>query len=619
MTHVSHGAIQSQLGAIMDVLTKAAVAEILQLFDDGSAVMRLEISRHQSENADLKRRLVEVKAQLRSVQIRLKANDSVVRQDWTASFRTERPDLNHRDSHTSPGLPMEDKCIVVEDQHPPDLMQIKEERLEEEMWNEEELDSMKYESASSTTHAPTAANVFPQHTYSASQQQQQLPSAQTWPTCGSEPYPPPHPNQQHMQPSDAFPPRPGQDTNHPQASNVNMSSVHLTYPSQQQHQQSSNVTYIETSHYGDTQPHAGPSIPIQATRQFADTSPQAQSAQQQQQQQQQQQTQSFGSNLGRTFAGNVSSTGPRTHTTNATSRNALCRNAASTNPTGRSLSNSHPIGGLASNSHTIGGSAPSNSHPIGQNQDDDIIEIEDFDAVAMKAEEGIRLDEEEDEGRLALANGVGSGAGLGRRPHQEGEEQHEGAEHELLWGPMTDSEGGLDMEEDEEGDNHSDQSLDELLMYEDPDQTTAGASQHPPHLHPRPKVGRPSNSEILEQQQQQYPAGHLHMCSICKRGFTTLPYLRKHLRSHSGERPFTCTICYKHFLCSSHLNIHLRTHTGERPYQCNTCGKCFTQQSSLKTHQSVHSGLRPYSCPHCGKSYTLQHHLKRHMATHDRS
>lgn len=75
MTHVSHGAIQSQLGAIMDVLTKAAVAEILQLFDDGSAVMRLEISRHQSENADLKRKLVEVKAQLRSVQIRLKASE----------------------------------------------------------------------------------------------------------------------------------------------------------------------------------------------------------------------------------------------------------------------------------------------------------------------------------------------------------------------------------------------------------------------------------------------------------------------------------------------------------------------------------------------------------------
>ncbi|KAI1902039.1 hypothetical protein AGOR_G00040610 [Albula goreensis] len=46
-----------ELVAIMEVLTKAAVAEICQLVDDGYAVLRLEISRSRRENEDLKRQL----------------------------------------------------------------------------------------------------------------------------------------------------------------------------------------------------------------------------------------------------------------------------------------------------------------------------------------------------------------------------------------------------------------------------------------------------------------------------------------------------------------------------------------------------------------------------------
>lgn len=41
----------------MDVLAKAAVADICKLVDDGYAVLRLEISRRQKENQTLKKRL----------------------------------------------------------------------------------------------------------------------------------------------------------------------------------------------------------------------------------------------------------------------------------------------------------------------------------------------------------------------------------------------------------------------------------------------------------------------------------------------------------------------------------------------------------------------------------
>lgn len=49
---------QTQLSSIMEVLVKAAVAEISKLVDDKCAFLHLEISRRQSENDALKRKLL---------------------------------------------------------------------------------------------------------------------------------------------------------------------------------------------------------------------------------------------------------------------------------------------------------------------------------------------------------------------------------------------------------------------------------------------------------------------------------------------------------------------------------------------------------------------------------
>ncbi len=47
----------SQVAAIMDVLAKAAVAEITKLVEDGTVVLRLEMCRRDSEIQELKRSL----------------------------------------------------------------------------------------------------------------------------------------------------------------------------------------------------------------------------------------------------------------------------------------------------------------------------------------------------------------------------------------------------------------------------------------------------------------------------------------------------------------------------------------------------------------------------------
>uniref|UniRef100_UPI0037E75DC9 zinc finger protein 721-like n=1 Tax=Semicossyphus pulcher TaxID=241346 RepID=UPI0037E75DC9 len=119
-------------------------------------------------------------------------------------------------------------------------------------------------------------------------------------------------------------------------------------------------------------------------------------------------------------------------------------------------------------------------------------------------------------------------------------------------------------------------------------------------------------SKKCDQSENEKPPS-LHSCSVCGKDFPYASKLQRHLRTHSGERPFPCSMCEKRFPEKGLLMIHERVHTGEKPFPCTFCEKRFASQGELRLHRRTHTGERPYHCSICLKSFSRHWHLKTHL------
>ena len=106
-----------------------------------------------------------------------------------------------------------------------------------------------------------------------------------------------------------------------------------------------------------------------------------------------------------------------------------------------------------------------------------------------------------------------------------------------------------------------------------------------------------------------------YKCELCHWQFKQRYRFKRHMRTHTGERPYACPHpdCGKTFSRSHILKVHMMIHSGDKPFRCEECGWSFMKKYHLQRHQRTHTGEMPFVCAECGVHFSRPYYLKKHM------
>ncbi|XP_061727510.1 zinc finger protein 732-like isoform X2 [Cydia pomonella] len=108
-------------------------------------------------------------------------------------------------------------------------------------------------------------------------------------------------------------------------------------------------------------------------------------------------------------------------------------------------------------------------------------------------------------------------------------------------------------------------------------------------------------------------------CPECGKVFSRKNYMNNHMKLfHSNQSRHHCPLCDKYFVNGWGLRTHHKFVHEKIPLPktkiCSVCGRGFGTNRVLENHMRTHTGERPFSCARCPAAFAQRVALKAHLA-----